>query len=554
VSGRDERVELLLASDDDRRPVLGEGLPGDAVGLGPKPKKASGGADAHERRQRDANPNDLPLQRWGIVAPEGREGSRLLEAMAPLIALREEEQGAPVTVFRVPAGMDAKHAVAWKDEVYGSEDVAEEDRPAYLLMVGDLEQTSLELQHCLANDAFVGRVHFEDHACGEADLEGYATYAGKVVRLAREATAESAPDLLFFVAPDGTAATVQGDARLVAPGMEASEQSLARGKLPTASIRRIEAESVDGLLAGGADRRPSVLLSVSHGMGAPRRGWASEEVQRRRQGSLLVAPDEVLDAERLQNQAFLPGGFWFCFACFGAGTPQVSAYQAWLSVLAKDGAYRGKVDAVLTSLPRPGGRPFLAAMPQAALRNPEGPLAVIGHVDLAWTYAFSSATNLAESRKSRVISALDVLVRGSRAGVALDALVQYYRETNDALMALYQLEADARMNARPDPTNPEERAHLWMLRNDLRGYILLGDPATRLPLAQNASRPVPRREGAPAARATNIAVNVKESAVHALIRGDTAPLAIAASAGTTLEELFAWFDAYRAGGRGKLQD
>lgn len=76
------------------------------------------------------------------------------------------------------------------------------------------------------------------------------------------------------------------------------------------------------------------------------------------------------------------------------------------------------------------------------------------------------------------------MIRGSRAGVALEALVRFYRETNDALTSIYELEADARANGRPDPTDPAERAHLWMLRNDLRGYVLLGDPAARLPLGQ----------------------------------------------------------------------
>jgi hypothetical protein len=32
----------------------------------------------------------------------------------------------------------------------------------------------------------------------------------------------------------------------------------------------------------------------------------------------------------------------------------------------------------------------------------------------------------------------------------------------------------------PTPLMPIGRAQLWMLRNDLRGYILLGDPAARL--------------------------------------------------------------------------
>jgi hypothetical protein len=119
-------------------------------------------------------------------------------------------------------------------------------------------------------------------------------------------------------------------------------------------------------------------------------------------------------------------------------------------------------------------------MPQAALANPHGPLAVIGHVDLAWTYSFSDFRDLARSIPSRILSALDAWLRRARAGVALDALMRFYREANDGLMHGYQAQQDAHIDGLPDPTDAAERAQLWMLRNDLRGYILLGDPAARL--------------------------------------------------------------------------
>jgi hypothetical protein len=246
-------------------------------------------------------------------------------------------------------------------------------------------------------------------------------------------------------------------------------------------------------------------------------------------------------------------------ACFGAGTPAASAYHAWLSLLAQEGEYGRKVNAVLSSLPAPGQRPFVAALPQAALANPQGPLAIIGHMDLAWTYGFSTATNLGESRKSRFFSALEVWARGSRAGVGIEALMRFYRETNDALMASYQSEADARTQGRPDAPDRKERGHLWMLRNDLRGYVLLGDPAVRLPLSQHAlggpaKRETPVSDVAPivVTAGSRLSSEVKEAAVVALIRGEEAPVTISRRAGATVDELFGWFDAYRAGGRSRL--
>jgi hypothetical protein len=576
------RLDLLLADADERRPVLEEGLPGEVAQQGPKPKKATQQEKPDWRRD-NKDQNDLKEQGWGLVVPDGRAGDRLREALTPLIRLREEELGKPAEIYRVSPDMSARAAADWTENVYWANDVPDEDRPLYLLMLGDLHETQAELQHSLANGALVGRIHFTN-AKGETDLDGYAAYADKVVRYAREATTFTTPDMAYFAARDGTAATHTAEMKLVRPSFDASEQARVKGSLAAAKVRRIEAETVDELLAeggGAAGARPSVLLSVTHGMGPPRRGWSPEEAQQR-QGALILDRDEVLDAERLLGQRFLPGGMWFCLACYGGGTPSASAYYAWLSQLAAQGAWSGKAASVLNSLPKDGQRPFVAAMPQAALRNPEGPLGVIGHLDLAWTYGFTGSKDLSESRSSRFTPTLHALVDGARAGVALGILLRSYRKTNDDLTSLYDGAARSDADSRSDPTDLTLRGHLWMLRNDLRGYVLLGDPAARLPLKQHALAPKAREAqaapaGIPELRGDSIGSKAasapegsagpvkggagalisaieKEKAVRAVLIGDEAPRTIAARLGVPLEELWAWFDAYRAGGLARLSE
>lgn len=586
----EDRLDLFLADADEQRPVLGAGLSADSAVDAPRPKKER----LKEWRRVEENWDDLSLQGWAVIAPEGAAGESLLEAIAPLCRLREREQGAPVKVYRVRPDMTDREAAEWKQDHFWPEGTPEEDVPLYAMILGDLHEVSAELQHVLATNTLVGRAHFA-RSDGTASLDDYSAYAEKVVRFAEEGTEETAPDFLFFTAPDGSAATVTGKARLVMPSIALCREKLAAGTLPAAAVQEIDAESVDGLCAAVSGPRPSVLLSLSHGLGPPRSGFPSEHHKWQSQGAMVIERSEVLDAERMRGCSFLPGGLWFYLACYGAGTPRSSAYHAWLSQLSEAGAYGGSLRAVLKALPGEGDRPFVAALPQAALASPRGPLAVIGHLDLAWTYGFSGIKRPSESRKSRILAPLEKVVRGHRAGVALGRLMMEYGEINSALMNEYQDEKDARIKKRHIPLEPAEQAHRWMLRNDLRGYVLLGDPAVRLPLRQHtlarsrsASSAVSGSAGAgsavsSSARASSTMPGVAtgpaahavapprgepwspaggaahppgaltpEQAVLALWMGDTAPRILAERAGVSLEVLWRWVDEYRAAGRSAL--
>ncbi len=478
----EEALHLLLARADDYRPVLEAGLAPRSAWEAPKPVQLPRRTEVFSWERPDASPNDLPAQRWGVIAPEGEEGEAFLEAISPLLRHREQEQGAPVRTYVVPPDMDAAAAVRWRDAVYRAEDVPEEERPRYLLLLGDLHHVSIDLQHVLAHSAFVGRLHCA-RPSGSPELAGYRAYADKVLAFETATPTAEAPDVLLYTARDGSAATTLGHQLLVEPCLDLMEQRW-KPRHPAMRLQLLPYDSAgpEGLLRAAGGAHSGVLLSVSHGLGLPGRGWASSEEQRAMQGALGIAPGRSLTADSLRGTPFLPGGMWFCVACFGAATPPRSAFQAWLELLARERVYAGQPEAVLRNLPRPGERPFLAALPQALLANPRGPLAIIGHSDLAWAFGFMEATETRQSRASRIASALEVLANGSRAGVALDALMRSYRDVNESLMEDYQARQDALTFGQPDPVEPRSLGQRWMLRNDLRGYILLGDPAARLSL------------------------------------------------------------------------
>ncbi|MBZ4414971.1 hypothetical protein [Myxococcus sp. RHSTA-1-4] len=549
-------VELLLAHAVEVGAVPRRGLPLESFRSAPRPEPVE---EPDALWDATGDPNDLGRQRWGLVAPRGPRGDRLLALVEPLRRWRQEGQGgAPVIVHRVPSVMDGPYAMRWKKEVFRHEGTSEKDRPRYLLLLGDLHEVPLELQQSLSTDAFVGRLAFASDA-------GYEAYAEKVLRWERAAASQTRARMLFYTARDGSAATELGHRALITPSVTACRERQEEAGFPPADILELGASGavpIEHLLDHATRPGPGVLFTLSHGRGRPPGGWERPEARREHQGELKLPDGRFLPAAALASRPFLPGGIWFSFACFGAGTPARSSYAHWLRKLPESdpNARRG-----LEAAPQAGEPPFIAALPQAALANPEGPLAVMGHVDLAWSHSFSDR---GRGTPSRFIELLKELARGSRAGVALHSLIQVLNETSSELTSLYNQEELERAHGSPSSIDGVERARLWMLRQDLANYILLGDPAVRLPLASaRESAPAtdgrvamrallgPRFGGAPPCAPAPRAMAPEEgmeAAILALLTGQRVPEDLAAEHGVALDELRRWEELYRAAGREAL--
>jgi hypothetical protein len=175
---------------------------------------------------------------------------------------------------------------------------------------------------------------------------------------------------------------------------------------------------------------------------------------------------------------------WLAVACFAAGTAETSDYRHWLDTLRRTGHAPSDIEHVLDTLAH--DRPFVAALPKAALADPSGPLAFVGHVDLAWVYSFFDLDDRPRRRPDRLIGVMQALLNGHRAGVAVRKLTRFFAEVNTELTALENARAAA--GTALDDRASARRGHLWMLRQDLAGYMLLGDPAVRLPIRHGGRR------------------------------------------------------------------
>ncbi len=554
-------AQLFLAHADDHRAVLDNGIPVDTALDAPASESLL--PDAQRGANLLAPPDALPEQGWAIVAPKGPAGDHLLELIAPLRRLREEEQGREALVYRVEPGMDASAAANWIQRDYrDAVGRRESSRPRYLLLLGNPDVVSWDLQQMLGGEAFVGRLGFE------ADRD-YEAYIDKVLQFAQSPEAPRA-NALFHSVLDGSRATLEGHKHLMQPLLEMARTAMKAGTFEAASIVDIPMAtpslspdtitSTAAILRQSAETKAAMLFTMSHGAGIPKDGWKSIEQQRAQQGAMVLGgKGDLLTANDVAHARFLPGGVWFMFACYGAGTPTRSAYLPWLEKLRTLGML-GKVPGdVLAALPKEGESPFIAALPQSALANSNGPLGAIGHVDLAWSWSFLdydiSRTGLVpKTRAERFQGIVESIVQGHRFGVAHHSLAKFFRSVSTELTTSYEARAQKALGI-PDfvdePVHRMRRANLWMQRQDLRAYVLLGDPAARLPITKCPAGIMPIRKAAVATIETDDA-DERADAVLAVLRGTASVANTAQRHGVSKDEIERWVEVFVDAGRAAL--
>lgn len=466
-------LQLLLAQAGDGRPVIETPLPAESLLGAPLPAPLPKPTHLYNM---SAEPDSLREQRWALVVPDNERGKRLESILAPLCERRSDEQGREVKIHRAPPEMNAARARDFLDEEMYPKSRSSREHARYILLAGAPEDLSMDLQEELTGDGSrcVGRLPFDR----EAD---YAAYVAKVVTRERDAARPRKARAVFLTAQDMSPAVLSGHEFVVGPVAWRCSEARKKGFFPASSVvaEEMQAGAKGRLLELADAREPSLLFTLSHGVGAGASGWASAEEQRREQGNMWLGNRTTLNADEVSQRAFLPGGVWFYFACFGAGTPVRSAYQPWMERLVQSRMmHEHALEGVERSRPL-NARPFIAALPQAALANPKGPLAVIGHLDQAWICAFHDLRT-GESHANRLEDVLTSLVEGYRAGLALQSLSRFASKADRELRKQYQADAEAESSGRPHSTDMAERAYLWMERHDVTSYVLLGDPAVRL--------------------------------------------------------------------------
>jgi hypothetical protein len=433
--------------------------------------------DPNRAPTHSVDPRKIEEAGWGVIfAEDVRQDVK--DALKPLLKQREDEAGPyykELSVSPTTTKLDflARHGM-------GPGPADPKKIPYYLLIVGSPRSISYRFQYDLDVQYAVGRLYFET-------VEEYKNY----VRGIQNAAARP-PRLTFFGVENPNDSSTHATANLlISPLVDSLSPWVEGTGWEVQSVLREEARKVRLSRLLGGDETPALLFSACHGMAFE----PTHELYRRHQGALLcqdwkgpkqppddepIPPHWYLSADDLADEASVSGLIAFHLACYSAGMPESEGFD--MPTLGRSGKIQGG--------------PFISSLAQRLLGHPGGgALAVLGHVDRAWTLSFKWPHPDGDDPRPGVPkvpqpgnnqgfeSVLRRLLEGHPVGSAMEYINQQHAELAVALSGLWR---DKEQMAGPSRSHFDRVSRAT---EDAKNFVVLGDPAVRVqgPVVQGKS-------------------------------------------------------------------
>lgn len=400
---------------------------------------------------------------WTFVVADGDPDRDSIVAAIERLA-KHRKMAAPDTPLSFP-GADGPGD--WIDHTYRG---LGDDRPRYVLLAGAPARLPYGLQVDLAAaGAIVGRLGFG----GDDRLAALEAYVDKVIDLER-AAGPATTDTAIVLATDGGPRDPTFYSRRYLAG---PITKLLRDKGSFAVTELQGADATRARLAEATTTgKPAIVFTATHGAGQPRAGGLAG--QQKANGAIGCAPEpgagagwDWLRADQLPAERFCHGGIVFQYGCFSAGTSTHSSYSRWL----------GGTDDY------DADEPFVAALPQRLLADPDGPIAFVGHVDVAVLHGFDDPvhpipTDGVHPRLQPFLTVIDrAAIDLTPVGYAVRDLHERAASMSSDIASTFDGMANAGITVAD--LDAAERATLIdkvIRRNDAMHFLLLGDPAARV--------------------------------------------------------------------------
>jgi hypothetical protein len=464
--GKKMSGELLFKTVDEDQFMrdLETSLPNNAMALQSITDRTSRSVTFRGEIERQIKDAGDPIQAgWTfLVAEKDPRYDEIIEVLKPLALHRGMDDPSAPLVF---GGEPEDDWSNWLQDNYYAIELTGKKVPNYILMVGGPDVLPFGFQSMMDVVANVGRLDFET-------TDQLKEYVQKIIRI------ETAPDPVvkreaILFAPDGGTndPTYFSREYMVKPLNDHIRMQL---NFRTTALMGSDATK-NKLVGALKNAHPALVFTGSHGLGLT---GEPIDLQKKYNGAICCQATGPLTFKNLfcaddvpMDEPFLEGSVVFQFACFGYGTPAQSDYNHWLKNVPVKYA----------------DEDFVAALPKRLLAHPKGPIAFIGHLDTAFLHAFTDQNDpyIPERWHTRIqpfLHAVEQLLAVQPSGLAMDDMNKRYTVSNIKINNIWDRIKRGKLTWTTEAKN--RFVDSWVIRNDAQNYMIFGDPAARLRIAQ----------------------------------------------------------------------